>query len=100
MSDQLAWLCYAGAAAALLFYFFVWVRRPSVIRLLNNAGLLFTGLGLGLLPMALIGRTPGDDHYVLLTIAFLWLALLAQAVAAFRERRAWDGVDRRSGAPA
>jgi hypothetical protein len=98
MSDTLAWLCYAGAAAALLFYFMVWARRPSVIRLLNNSGLLLTGLALGLLPMALIGREPGDDRYVLLTIAFLWLALLAQSVAAFRERKAWDGADRRTGA--
>jgi hypothetical protein len=100
VSDELAWLCYAGAAAALLFYFFVWARRPSVIRLLNNSGLLLTGLGLGLLPLALIGRDPGDDHYALLTVAFLWLSLLAQSIAAFRERPAWDGVDRRTGAEA
>jgi hypothetical protein len=97
MSNQLAWLCYLGGALALLFYFFVWLRRPSVVRLLNNSGLLFTGFGLGLLPMALIGRRGGEDHYVLLTIGFLWLALLAQSVAAFRERKAWDGVDRRAG---
>jgi hypothetical protein len=98
VSNQLAWLCYAGAAAAFLFYFFVWVRRPSVIRLLNNAGLLLTGFALGLLPLALIGREPGGDRYVLLTVGFLWASLFAQSVAAFRERRAWDGVDRRSGA--
>lgn len=98
MSDQLAWLCYAGAVAALLLYFFVWVRRPSVLRLLNNAGLLLTGLALGLLPLALVGREPGGDRYVLLTVAFLWLSLFAQTIAAFRERRAWDGVERRTGA--
>jgi hypothetical protein len=96
MSDPLAYLCYAGAAVALLIYFLVWVRRPSVIRLLNNSGLLLTGLALGLLPMALIGRAPGDHRYVVLTVAFLWLALLAQSIAAFRERKAWDGADRRA----
>lgn len=98
MSEPLAWLCYAGAAAALLFYFAVWLRRPSILRLLNNSGLLFTGFGLGLLPMALAGREPTDNRYVILTVGFLWLALLAQSVAAFRERKAWDGADRRAGA--
>lgn len=39
MNNTLAWLCYAGAASALLFYFVVWARRPSAVRLLNNAGL-------------------------------------------------------------
>lgn len=48
-----------------------------------------------MLPLALVGREPGDERYVLLTVGFLWLALLAQSLAAFRERRAWDGVDRR-----
>ena len=100
MSGSLAYLCYAGAALALLFYFLVWARRPSVIRLLNNAGLLLTGLALGLLPMALAGREPGEERYVVLTIAFLWLALLAQSIAAFRERKAWDGADRRTGTSA
>ena len=94
MNDALSWLCYAGGVAGLMFYFGVWLRRPSVIRLLNNSGLLFTGLGLGLLPWAL--RDSGDEPYVALTVAFFWLALLTQCVAAFRERRAWDGVDRRA----
>lgn len=93
MSNTLAWFCVAGAVAALLLYFMVWARRPSTIRLLNNSGLLFTGLGLGLLPRA-FGEAD-DGRYAALAVGFLWLALLSQSVAAFRERRAWDGVDRR-----
>jgi hypothetical protein len=93
----LAWLCYAGAVAALLFYFAVWLRRPSILRLLNNSGLLFTGFGLGLLPMAFAGGEAADGRYLALLVGFLWLALLAQSVAAFRERKAWDGADRRAG---
>ena len=95
MSDAIAWLCYAAAAAALLLYFAVWLRRRSVVRLLNNSGLLFTGLVLGLLPLAAVETGGQGGAHQVLAVAFLLLALVAQGVAALRERRAWDGVDRR-----
>ena len=96
MTDEvLSWLAYGGAVVAVLVYFWAWLRRPAAIRLLNNAGLFFTGLGLLFIPLFMPRAYAEADRYALFTVIFLWLALLAQILAAFRERRAWDGLDRR-----
>jgi hypothetical protein len=97
-ADTLAWIAYAGAAAAVVVYFWAWIRRPAWLRLLNNAGLFFTGLGLLFVPM-FAPEGEAADRYAAFAVAFLVLAVLAQSVAAFRERRAWDGYDRRSERP-
>ena len=91
--EVLAWLSYAGGALGVVVYFWAWIRRPAWIRLLNNAGLFFTSLGLIFLPF-LIPQGPAE-RYSMFTLLFLLLALAAQVLAAFRERQAWDGLDRR-----
>jgi hypothetical protein len=96
MTDEvLAWLAYGGAILAVLVYFWAWLRRPAAIRLLNNAGLFFTGLGLLFVPLFMPRDYAQADRYAVFSVVFLLLALAAQILAAFRERRAWDGLDRR-----
>ena len=95
--DLLSWLAYGGALVAVAVYILVWVRRPNVIRLLNNSGLFFTGMGLVFIPLFMTRDAAGAsaDRYATFSVIFLLLALAAQVLAAFRERRAWDGLDRR-----
>jgi hypothetical protein len=95
--DLLSWLAYGGALAAVAVYVLVWVRRPNVIRLLNNSGLFFTGMGLVFIPLFMDRDSGGTsaDRYATFSVVFLLLALAAQVLAALRERRAWDGLDRR-----
>ena len=96
MTDEvLSWLAYGGAALAVAVYFWAWLRRPAAIRLLNNAGLFFTGLGLLFIPLFMPRAYGEADRYALLCVVFLLVGLAAQILAAFRERRAWDGLDRR-----
>ena len=96
MTEQvLSWLAYGGALVAIVIYVWAWLRRPAAIRLLNNAGLFFTGLGLLFVPLFMPRAYGEADRYALFSVIFLLLALAAQILAAFRERRAWDGLDRR-----
>ena len=95
--DLISWLAYGGALVAVAVYVLVWVRRPNVIRLLNNSGLFFTGMGLVFIPLFMTrdAAGAGADRYATFSVVFLLLALAAQVLAALRERRAWDGLDRR-----
>ena len=96
MSEQtLSWLAYGGALAGFVIYFLSWVRKPAAARLLNNAGLFLTSLGLVFIPLFMPRQMDAVDRYAVFCVLFLLLALAAQALAAVRERRAWDGLDRR-----
>lgn len=87
-----------GAFGAAI-YFLVLFRRPSLVRLLNGSGLLFTAIGLVQASMVLQRAAAlGPVHDTAAwAVAILALAVLAQAIAALRNRRAWDGSERRAG---
>ena len=92
----LTWAGYSGAAGGLLVYFIVLLRRPQWVRLLNGSGLFFSAFGLSLAP-SLLHRTAmaGSAFNAVLLTSLSFAAVVAQSYAALRNRRAWDGVDRR-----
>ena len=95
--DALGWAALVFGVAALLIYFVVLAMRPRVVRLLNGSGLFFTGLGLIQASIWVRDAAPGGAWFnAELAIAALCLAVVAQSVSALRNRRAWDGVDRRA----
>lgn len=82
-------LAYAGALAALAAYVVNYARRPTAGRLLSSSGLFFTAAALAVLPTG-AGDASGNPE-LWLTLGFLLLAALAQAVAALRVRPPRDG---------
>ena len=95
--DALGWAALAFGAAAVVIYFVVLAMRPRVVRLLNGSGLFFTGLGLIQASIWVRDAAPGGAWFnAELAIAALCLAVVAQSVSALRNRKAWDGVDRRA----
>ena len=92
----LTWLAGISSLAALVIYFVVLMRRPQWIRLLNGSGLFFTGVALSqialLLPRA---AAQGALFTIAITVALLVAAVAVQSYAALRNRRAWDGTERR-----
>jgi len=95
--DALGWAALGFGVAALLIYFVVLAMRPRVVRLLNGSGLFFTGLGLIQASIWVRDAAPGGAWFnAELAIAALCLAVVAQSVSALRNRKAWDGVDRRA----
>lgn len=95
--QTLGWLGVATAAFAIVVYFVVLVQRPGWPRLLNGSGLFFTGLALTQAPFVL-RPAPAVSLNAAFAVAFLVLAVLGQSVAALRNRKSWDGVDRRGNA--
>jgi hypothetical protein len=96
VAGLLTWASAAASVLAIVVYFYVIARRPQWVRLLNGSSLFFTGVALSLnaviLPRAAAGGVLG------LTAAatgLLIVSVLVQAFAVLRNRRAWDGVERR-----
>jgi hypothetical protein len=90
-------LCWLGAAVALVAYFAALAARPSAIRMLNGSGLFFTGVAL-LATSGLVGAVEAAGRVAAnFAVLFLVLAAVLQALAALRNRRSWDGLDRRGG---
>jgi hypothetical protein len=95
--DALGWAALAFGAAAVVVYFVVLAMRPRLVRVVNGSGLFFTGLGLIQASIWVRDAAPGSAWFnAALAIAALSLAAVAQSVSALRNRRAWDGVDRRA----
>jgi hypothetical protein len=95
--DALGWAALAFGAAAVLIYFAVLAMRPRVVRLLNGSGLFFTGLALVQASIWVHDAAPGPAWFnAELAVAALCLAAVAQSASALRNRKAWDGVDRRA----
>ncbi|OYX36473.1 MAG: hypothetical protein B7Y99_01710 [Caulobacterales bacterium 32-69-10] len=92
----LTWASGFSALGALGVYFYVVARRPQWIRLLNGSGLFFTGVALSLIA-ALLPRAAelGALNTIAVTVALLIASVAAQSWAALRNRKAWDGVERR-----
>jgi len=95
--DALGWAALAFGAAAVVIYFVVLAMRPRIVRLLNGSGLFFTGLGLVQASIWVRDAAPGAAWFnAELAVAALCLAVVAQSASALRNRKAWDGVDRRT----
>jgi hypothetical protein len=95
--DALGWAAFAFGAGAIVVYFIVLAMRPRMVRILNGSGLFFTGLGLIQASIWVRDAAPGGAWFnAELAIAALCLAVVVQSVSALRNRRAWDGVDRRT----
>ncbi len=90
-------LCWAGAIVCLVAYFAALATRPSAIRMMNGSGLFFNGVGLLALSGMVASVGPTGRVSAVWAVAFLVLAGLAQSYAALRNRRSWDGADRRGG---
>jgi hypothetical protein len=97
----LQWASGLVALGALVVYFYVLARRPQWVRLVNGSGLFFTGLALAQVAHLLPGAAAqGALFTTAVTAALLIAAVLAQSWSALQNRRAWDGVDRRTSADA
>ena len=81
--------------AAVVAYFIVLARRPEWVRVLNGSGLLFVGVALFQTPFLLQQARGPAAVNVGIVVVLLLLAAGAQALAALRNRRAWDGRERR-----
>ena len=82
--------------AALAVYILVIARHPHWVRMLNGSGLLLTGFALLAAP-GVVARAPGPVSFdAQAMVVLLILSVAAQSAAALRNRRAWDGTERRS----
>jgi hypothetical protein len=91
---------FGFGAGAIVVYFVALAMRPKVVRILNGGGLFFTGLGL--IQAAVWFRdTPTSVAWFNRDVAIvaLCLAVVIQSLSVLRNRRAWDGLDRRGDAP-
>ena len=95
--EALGWAALAFGAGAVVVYFVVLAMRPRLVRVLHGSGLFFTGLGLIQASIWVRDAAPGPAWLnAELAIAALSLAAVAQSASALRNRKAWDGVDRRA----
>jgi len=99
--DLIAVAAFCFGAGGIVVYFVALAMRPRVVRILNGSGLFFTGLGL-IQAAVWFHDTPPSVAWFNRDVAMvaLCLAVAIQCVAVLRNRRAWDGVDRRSPASA
>ena len=91
----LGWAGLFAGLAGLAAYVVVVLRQPDLVRVLNGSGLLLTSLALTQ-ARAMIGASRGGAAFpIQASVALLILAVVAQSAAGLRNRRAWDGVERR-----
>ena len=88
---------FVVGALSILIYFVALALRPQWVRVLHGSGLFFTGLGLIQLAFAARAAQPASAWFNLqAAVVALVLAAAAQAYSILRNRKAWDGVDRRT----
>ena len=91
----LTMLANLAGLLAIVAYFLVLWRKPQWVRVLNGSGLLFVGVALFQTPFLLQqARGPGAVN-IQIIVVLLVLAAAVQGLAAIRNRRAWDGRERR-----
>jgi hypothetical protein len=96
-AQVLYWLGIIGGFAAVCAYFVALAVRPKWIRVLNGSALFFTGLGLMQSAMLIRNTTLGPSWFnANAAVVTLLIAVGVQSYAVLRNRRAWDGVDRRA----
>ncbi|WP_174301241.1 hypothetical protein [Caulobacter sp. S45] len=94
-ASALGWTGLAVGLAGLAAYVVVILRQPEVVRMLNGSGLMLTSLALTQ-SCPMIGSVEGSTAFpVQAAVVLLIMAVVAQAAAGLRNRRAWDGVERR-----
>jgi hypothetical protein len=94
-SAALGWAGVLCGLAGLVVYLVMAVRRPGAARLLNGSGLLMASLAL-LQARTVAALAVGSPAFALQAcIVLLILSVIAQSAAVLRNRRAWDGVERR-----
>ncbi|HEX7758019.1 MAG TPA: hypothetical protein VF459_00845 [Caulobacteraceae bacterium] len=101
MSAQaLYWVGVCGGFLAIAAYFVALAVRPRWARVVNGSALFFTGLAL--IQLAILARAQGlGPGWFNANVAVICLLLAAavQAYAVLRNRKAWDGVERRAPGP-
>ena len=96
-AQALYWVGACGGFFGIAAYFAALAMRPRWVRVLNGSALFFTGLGL--MQLAILVRTDQlGMGWINANIAVIALvcAVLVQAYAVLRNRKAWDGVERRA----
>jgi hypothetical protein len=94
--EMLFWIALVFGVAAIIVYVVVLAMRPRIVRMLNGSGLFLTGLGL--MQVAVVVRSAPAYPTWFNANSAVWLlsvAVIAQCAAVLRNRRAWDGLDRR-----
>ena len=95
--QALGWAALVFGVAGILIYFSVLAMRPRLVRVLNGSGLFFTGLGLIQASIWVRDTAAATAWFnAEVAIVVLCLAVVAQSASALRNRKAWDGVDRRA----
>ncbi len=94
-AELIGWAGVVVGVAGLIAYFVIVLRQPKSVRMLNGAGLLLTSLALFPARMfTAVGKGP-FAFAIDASLVLMILAVAAQALAGWRNRTAWDGVDRR-----
>ena len=91
----LFWVGLIAGGASVVLYFAALAARPRLVRIVNGSGLFLTGLGLVQAAFLVRAATPPLWFNANIAILALTLAAAMQSYAVLRNRRAWDGVDRR-----
>ena len=96
-AQALYWVGVCGGFFAIAAYFVALAIRPKWVRVLNGSALFFTGLALMQTGMLIRNEPLGPGWFnANAAIIALLLAVVVQAYAVLRNRRAWDGVERRA----
>jgi len=99
-SQFLYWLGIIGGFAAICAYFVALALRPKWIRVVNGSALFFTGLGLMQAAILIRNASLGPSWFnANAAVVALLIAVIVQSYAVLRNRRVWDGVDRRGEEP-
>jgi hypothetical protein len=95
VSAMLGWMGLATGLVGVVAYFALLLRRPHWVRILNGSGLLLTGMALFQAPVLARLAVGAYAFGLQATLLLLIAAVLVQSLAALRNRRAWDGTERR-----
>ncbi len=94
-ASALGWTGLVVGLAGIAVYLVIILRQPELVRVLNGSGLLLSSLALtGAQEMISVAQGPAA-FAVHASVGLLILAVIAQAAAGLRNRRAWDGAERR-----
>ena len=99
-AHALYWIGVCGGVFAIAAYFIALAIRPMWVRVLNGSALFFTGVALMQVGMLVRSQALGPGWFnANAAVVGLLLAVAVQTYAVLRNRKAWDGVERRSPAP-
>lgn len=96
-AHALYWVGVCGGFFAIAAYFIALAMRPRWVRVLNGSALFFTGLGLMQIAIMIRTTSLGTGWFnANAAVLALVLAVVVQAYAVLRNRRVWDGIERRA----